>query len=235
MNWLADALDNCSLTADVEGYLLGRGVQDEFIRTEGIVTWTPTVEPVPDPTFRKRYGEHGEWLDGQMVCPVWSPKGVLLGFEGRPIHEKRITDYRLPEAAWNPFWVGLKTAMPMVWAGGHVWVVEGLFDLCALLWAVPETDAVLASVRAQLSDRHVEYLRRFCRGWVNMTYDLDETGRNATHGYVNKKTGKCRWGALQVLQRVGLNCRDKPYKGGKDPGEIWDRGGVEAIKAAFPL
>lgn len=234
MGWLDDALSQCRLTDEVEGYLLGRGAKEEFIQQEGIVTWCRADSPIPDQTFQDRYGTHGERLEGCLVCPVRSPKGEVIGFEGRSTQRKYITDFRLPPSAWNPFWLGTKTAMPKIWSGGDVWIVEGLFDLCPLQWAIPQEDAILASVRAHLSRNHVEFLRRFCKGWVNMVYDRDETGRKATHGYTDDQ-GKRHWGALDNLQRVGLDCRDKPYSGGTDPGEIWDLGGAPAIKKAFPL
>jgi len=232
MSWLSDILDSCTLSEEVEGYLLGRGASPSFIESEGLVSWTPTEEPVPDETFRKRYGDHGEYLDGWLICPVYSPKGRVIGFEGRHTEIKKITDYRLDEAAWNPFWLGLRTAMPLVWAGGDVWVTEGLFDLCPMQWVIPEGDAVVASVRAALSRSHVEYLRRFCKGWVHMVYDRDDAGRKGVNGYTDA-TGKRRWGALDSLKRVGLECRDVPYSGGSDPGEIWDSGGAEALRSAF--
>jgi DNA primase len=155
-----------------------------------------------------------------------------LGFEGRSIHEKKITDFRLPEEKWCPFFLGLHSAMSRIWDGGDVWITEGLFDKCALEWAVPEKDAVLATVRAALSRPHVEFLRRFCRGRVQMVYDLDETGRKATRGWVDER-GQKRLGALELLQRAGLTCRDVPYRGAKDPGEIWNMGGAEAIRKVF--
>lgn len=231
-SWLEKALAACVLTDSVEGYLLGRGAKEITIAAEGIVTWCPPVDPAPDPDFRKAHGEHGERLEGYLVCPVRSPRGSLIGFESRATHVKRIVDYRLPEAAWNPFWLGTRKAMPALWAGGDAWIVEGLFDMCPLEWAVPGTDAVLASVRAKLSKKHVEFLQRFCKGWVHMVYDRDATGRKSTVGWVDE-TGKHRYGALDVLQRVGLKCRDVFYSGGKDPGELWDKGGVAAIRAAF--
>ena len=234
MNWLAEIIADCALTEDVEDYLLGRGAKEETIRAEGFVTWKPSAKPIPDETFCKRYGLHGERIEGYLVTPVRSPKGGLIGFEARCIHQKLISDYRLPEAAWNPFWLGTRRAMPKIWAGGDVWITEGLFDLCPLEWAVPSKDAVLASVRARLSRSHVEFLRRFCRGWVNMVYDRDTAGRQGTVGWVDE-TGKRRYGAVDNLRRAGLTCRDVAYHGGKDPGEIWNSGGVKAIQAAFPI
>jgi len=234
MSWLSDALEMCELSEKVEEHLLGRGLKESTIASEGMVAWTPTEEPVPDIMFAKHYGLHGESLRGMVVCPVWSPKGSVIGFEARAIDKKFITDYRLPKAAWNPFWLGTKGAMEKIWAGGDVWIGEGLFDKAALEWAIPETDAILASVTAKLSKRHVDFLKRFCVGRVHMVYDRDETGRRGVLGYTDK-TGKKYWGALESLQFVGLKCRDVVYQGGKDPGEIWDVGGVSAVKKAFPF
>lgn len=231
--WFDDALKGMTLTEDVEGYLLGRGAKDTMIEAEGIKTWTPTDFDIPDSNFTKVYGNHGENLKGYLVCPVRSPRGLLIGFEARNIHKKNIQDYRFIETQWTPFFLGTRAAMPAIWAGCDVWICEGLFDKTALEWAVPPKDAVLATVRAKLADLHVEFLRRFCKGWVHMVYDHDETGRKATVGWIDAETGKKRQGALDALRRIGLKCRDVPYSGGKDPGEIWDKGGVKAIQATF--
>jgi DNA primase len=232
--WLDDALNAMSLTEEVEGYLLGRGASDALIEAERIKTWTPTEMEIPDPAFTdKVYGRHGEKLNGYLVVPVRSPRGLLIGFEARNIHKKNIQDFRLPETRWTPFFLGTRSAMPRIWAGGDVWICEGLFDKTALEWAVPGKDVVLATVRAKLTDLHLEFLRRFAKGWVHMCYDQDETGRKATLGWNDPESGKRRYGALEALRRVGLKCRDVPYSGGKDPGEIWDHGGVAAVQATF--
>lgn len=235
MSWLSEALSSCELTEIGEGYFLGRGATSEFIDFEGLTVWKPTSQAIPDEVFCDRYGTHGERLEGWLICPVYSPRGRILGFEGRHPSIKKITDYRLPEAKWNPFWIGMRTGMPLLWEGGDVWVTEGLFDLCPMRLIVPQRDAVLASVTARLSRWHVEFLRRFCRGWVHMVYDRDETGRKGVHGYIDKTTGKKRWGALHSLKRVGLECREVHYSGGSDPGEVWDRGGIEALRSSFLL
>lgn len=230
--WLERALKRCSLVPDAEDYFLGRGGKQKTLRDESIVSWTPSDKPIPGNVFRSRYGMHGERMEGMLVCPVRSPKGTLLGFEGRSIHQKYITDFRLPEEKWCPFFIGMSGGMSKIWEGGDVWIVEGLFDKCALEWAVPETDAVLATVRAAVSRRHIEFLRRFCQGWVHMVYDRDATGRKATTGWVDEN-GNRRPGALALLRQAGLTCRDVPYIGGKDPGEIWDKGGAPAVQGAF--
>ena len=72
--------------------------------------------------------------------------------------------------------------MPKIWSGGNVWIVEGLFDLLAMEWVVPETDAILGTFKAGMSHAHVEFLRRFCTGLVNMVYDQDDAGQRAHAG-----------------------------------------------------
>lgn len=230
--WLSDVLQAFSLTEDVETYLLGRGLKESTILAEGIVTGRVLDNPVPDKNFRAICGSRGERLAGMLVCPVRAPSGALLGFEARSIHEKRILDFRLPNSKWVPFFLGTRKAMPAIWAGGDIWIVEGLFDLAPLEWVVPSRDAVLATVRAYLGHNHVEFLRRFCKGHVHMVYDMDATGRKATKGWTDE-TGKRHPGALDLLHRVGLKCSDVTYSGGKDPGEIWSHGGLAAIQAAF--
>lgn len=232
MNWLSDALKQCSLTEDVEGYLLGRGAKEATIREEGMVTWTPLKQDIPDGQFVQWFGRHGERLAGYLICPMYSPLGEVIGFEARNTHQKIIRDYRMPEAAHHPFWLGTRRAVQKLWEGGDAWVVEGLFDLCPLEWVVPEKDAVLASVRAKLTMSHVEFLRRFCRGQVNVVYDNDESGRKGTFGFIDE-SGKKQMGALDWLKRVGLQCRDVPYEGGKDPGVLWDKGGASTVRDAF--
>lgn len=230
---MSEILDDCELTEDVEGYLLGRGARPEIIEVGGFKTFRRQDEIIPDESFRSRYGRHGERLDGYLVCPFSSLKGELIGFEARDIKVKRITEFRLPEASWNPVWLGL-WSMEKIWAGGNIWIGEGLFDVLPLEWAVPESDAVLGSLRAKLTFAHVQFLKRFCKGWVHMVYDRDDTGRRGTVGYVDE-TGKRKWGAIDSLENAGLRCNDVYYGNAKDPGEIWDRGGVEGIRAAFPL
>lgn len=236
-DWLLSTLSSGrDLPEDAEGYLRGRGMTGAAIQRLGMGIWLCPKDPAPDEDFHKRYGQHGEYLEGRIVCPCYSPRGEVIGFEARTWRwedGKKITDFRLPEANWNPFFLGLTPeTMERIWNGGDVWVVEGLFDLAPLERVVPERDVVLATVRAKLSNSHIEFLRRYVRlGMVRMVYDNDETGRKQTHGWVDD-TGKKRWGALGLLERVGVKCREMPYRG-KDPGEIWDHGGEPALRAAF--
>jgi hypothetical protein len=231
-NWLAQHFKSLTLDDAHEGYLLGRGAQESSILRIGIKTWQPMSDVSPDPDFCDRYGDNGERLGDWVLWPLYSPRGRVIGLAGRRGTEKKITRYLLPEAAWQPIWTGLTPeTMQRIWDGCDVWVVEGIFDLFPLEWAVPKRDVVLGSERAKLTDKHVEFLRRFCGGWVRMVYDNDVPGQHGMHGWVDDR-GKKRWGAIQRLERVEVRATSVRYRG-KDPGEVWNHGGVAGVLAAF--
>lgn len=221
--WLTKSLSACALTEDVEDYLLSRGAQPDSYEAMGASTWSPPEDPAPCADFRKRYGPRGERIRGCLVVPFHTPSGNVVGFEARRTDKKWITDYRImPESKWLPVWLGTQKSMPKIWEGGHVWVVEGLFDLFAMEWVVPEGDVVLASVRAALSYAHVQFLSRFA-SFVHIVYDEDQTGQEGSEK------------ALFFLHRVGVLCRAVRFHGGKDPGEIWDRSGEEGLRRVFKV
>ena len=126
MGWLSDELTGMSLTEEVEGYLLGRGAKSASIEVLGCKTWSPLRAPCQDGAWRTQTGKagRGEKLEDWLVLPLWSPRGQMLGFEARRTDKKEISRYLLPEAAWNPIWMGLHPdAMTRVWSGGDVWIV----------------------------------------------------------------------------------------------------------------
>jgi hypothetical protein len=230
--WLEAHLSSLPLSEDCEGYLLGRGASPDTIERLGIREWEPASTPAPSEHFTSRYGRHGEKLAEMVTIPLRGPTGTLLGIEARSRFEKKVTEFRVPESQWNTVILNAPRAAEAMWSGGSVWVVEGVYDLCALDWCIPKTDAVIATLRAGLSKDAVEFLARFCTNTVYMVYDNDETGRKATHGWKDPATGKYRPGALDLLTRAGVRAVDYRYRG-KDPGEVWRAGGLPALRAAF--
>lgn len=229
--WLGDRFRTLSLSEEAEGYLLGRGATPESIVHFGFVEWGPSKEKAPDESFRKKYGEYGQYLEGQIAYPLYAPSGRLIGFEARSRHEKKITEFRTPEASWNPVLVNAPEAARKMWSGGSVWVTEGMWDLLPLRMVIPAEDVVVATLRARLSPTHVTFFTRFLQGRVNMVYDNDETGRKATLGWKDD-TGKWRFGALGLLKKAGLRGVDFRYRG-KDPGEVWSSGGIGKMRRVF--
>lgn len=231
--WLEEHLQTLDLPEDAEGYLLGRGATSETIEKLELREWRAASRPCPSPIFKERgYGNRGQNLEGGITIPIRSASGRILGVEIRSRFQKKISEFRVPEAAWNPFLINTQEAARKMWEGGSVWITEGLFDLLPLTWVVPETDAVIATLKAGLARDHVVFLSRFCRGTIYMVYDNDETGRLATVGGIHAKTGKHLRGALELLRAEGLKVVDYRY-GGKDPGEVWRSGGRQKLQQMF--
>lgn len=244
-DWLARVLAQAPLGEGCEGYLLGRGATPTHMDDLGLREWVDPG-PSPDPVFNEEFGDDPDRgirglsrLRGKLVYPLWGPTGRLLGIEARSWQgEKRISQYMLPEAKWNPVFIGLTARnMRRIWEGADVAIVEGLFDLVAVdriaskpeAWAGSRRDCVvLATLRARVTRRHVDFLRRHCRGMVHMVYDNDDTGLKQTHG----DPAKNLWGAIRTLERVGLFCEAVRYTG-KDPGAVWDSGGEELLLRVF--
>jgi len=220
--WLEAALAGCSMTEEARDYLMGRAATPEIIEEWGIKVWDPPLEPCPQSNLHEHYGQHFERFADKIIYPLYSPKGTLLGFDSRHIDRKDDVRFLLPKSRWNPVWIGMPSAMQLLWAGKDVIIVEGRFDVYAMLH-VAKDRAVLGSGPAHLSWKQVEYLARWVKGHVYLAYDNDPTGKKGTED------------ALKNLDRRGVSCSQLRYgKPQDDPGLIWDRGGVQTLHEAFP-
>jgi hypothetical protein len=236
--WLEDALAVATdFPEEVGGYLLGRGLTEAVIRGMGIGVWRGLEDPSPLATFREKFGPRGLGVVGWLSIPVRSPRGTLIGVDFRTWGEekKNVREFRLPEAVWNPTFTGVwPDSLARIWAGGDVWLVEGLFDL-AIARVLPAKDVALATGGAACSKHHIDFLARFVspRAQVHLCYDADAAGEKQKTGWADPKTGKRYAGVPDRLLRVGVRCRAVHYGGGKDPGEIWERGGMAALRRTF--
>lgn len=233
--WLERALELSGLSEDGLHYLMGRGATPEVIEKWGIKTFDAPEEPFPDQRLHDHYGPHFERFEGKLVYPLLGPRGQLLGIDTRSIDQKDDDRYLLPESRWNPVWIGMiPDTMQAIYEGRDIIIVEGRFDVYPMYHVVGNR-AVLGSATAHLSWAHVEFLRRWARrqlrrgqtsagrgGHVYIVYDQDDTGRHGTDD------------ALRKLGQRGVECSEIRYgRKGDDPGTIWDRGGVEALREAF--
>ena len=241
MTWLEGPLLQASenRTEEMVGYVLGRGLPLWLMRDMKVGRWSPLPEASPDPTFKERNGPRGEWREGWMTIPYWTPAGKLAGLEFRTWGDepKEVRDFRLPASRSAPCFMGLTpTTLEKIWKGGDVWIVEGVFDL-SLTHAVPDTDAVLACGTARLSRLQADFLKRFLgrSATVHVAFDMDETGRRQIDGFKDDSTGRWVPGVPDRLRKAGLRVRAVQYRGGKDPGEIWEAGGKAYMKQAFGL
>ena len=235
MTWLQQALIHSSfeMPEEAEGYCLGRGLPESIMEECRVGVWIPPDEPSDDAEFTRRFGAHGDAVAGWLTIPLWAPSGKLLGVEFRKWQgEKAVMKHYLPPSKWTATFSGMNhTAMQRIWSGADVWLVEGIFDLAL---AHVAQGVVLACGGARLSEAHVQFLSRFLQRGATayLCFDEDATGRGMADGRVDS-TGAFHKGARQMLERVNVNVRVVRYRGGKDPGEIWDSGGRAALRAAF--
>ena len=239
--WLQEALLNAAgnLSEEARGYALGRGLKKSLLEELRIGQWVPPLSESPDSTLAEKNGPRGKSRAGWLTVPYWSPRSKALGVEFRTWdqEQKTVRDYRVEEAKYSPNFIGMApSALDKIWRGGDVWLVEGVFDL-ALAHAVPERDVVLSCGTARLTQPQLDFLLRFLdpSATVHVAFDEDETGRKQMTGFTDPKTGKTYPGVPERLKRVGVRSRAVRYSGGKDPGEIWERGGKHSLAKAFRL
>lgn len=238
--WLTRALLTAAegIPEELEGYILGRGLPKRLAEEMRVGFWRGASTSSPDLVFNKRNGPYGEYRKEWMSIPMWSPRGHLVGVEFRVwVGEKEVRDYRLPESKWIPCFIGLTpSALQKIWDGGDVWLVEGVFDI-ALQHALPSKDVVLACGTARVSKQQLDFLARFMSpdATCHVAFDMDETGRKQINGFTSEETGKWIPGVPARMDRVGIRNRAVSYRGGKDPGEIWEQGGKFALCSAFNL
>lgn len=237
--WLAEVLSKTLLTEDQEAYLLGRGAKPERIRSLRIGGWDPEIcPPCLDPQWTK-LGSMGraEMVAGWLVFPHLTGRGELVGVDFRTAGgTKKITRYGLNSSRWCPSFFGLdQTVAEQLWQGANLWLVEGVFDLFALDWILPPGDVVLGCGRASLSRLQLDWIDRVCsRDYlIHVVFDEDEAGRRGAEGAVNPETGKFQQGMVTRLRQKGFRVQDVRYRGGKDPGEIWDHSGRAGLRSAF--
>lgn len=237
--WLLEAVlrSSVELTEDFEGHVLGRGLPFHLLEEMKIGVWRSPSTAAPDNGFIHRNGERGERREGWMTVPFWTPRGKLVGVEFRRWDGvKEVRDYRLPESRWVPVFIGLTpSALQKIWEGGDVWLVEGIFDM-AIAHVIPQKDVVLACGTARITKSQIDFFHRFLgpTAMVRVVFDEDETGRRQTQGYTDDAN---KWvpGVAERLERVGVRSLVVRYRGGKDPGEIWEKGGKSALQKAFNL
>lgn len=217
--WLKTNLSTCSLSEEAEGYLLGRGVSPRIIEEWGLVTWEAPTEPCPDPVMSSRLGSFWEHLEGRILFPLYSPRGMLAGFDCRSPGQKDIFRYLLPDSELWPIWVGMPYLMEALWRLRVVIIAEGFFDVVALHHVTRAP--VLGSGPAHLTKAQMEFLVRLgCE--VHMVYDMDSVGRKGSE-HVRRE-----------LERQGVSCYVHSYGlDGDDPGRVWSRGGRDLLQHVF--
>lgn len=219
-DWLSSSLPSMAINDQALSYLYKRGATDDAIRSLGITVWSPPSEECPPGFFDyRKFGSRLERMAGMLVCPIVSPRDRVVGIEARSyIGPKRIIDVRFAESKWNPSWIAEPGLPARMSDGSDVWIVEGLFDLLALRWAVKSP--IISTMTAKVTRMHSAFFGRHSRGMVRIAYDMDASGRR---GSVE---------ALSLLSKYGVKAVAVKYSR-KDPGEVWDDLGEEGLVNEF--
>ena len=235
MNWLSDSI-SFALPPEAEDYLLSRGVSRTLIKEICFGWWDQKSAPT-DTLVCSRYSSMLKKFEGRVIVPIFSPQGRIVGVEARCLEGKHPKSLRLltTQAQWNPLFVGLSPyAMERIWNGADVWIVEGIFDVTTLQRLLGNSRVVLGTMRASVTRKHLDFLKRTVKGSVFVAYDNDKTGQDSMKGYIDEQ-GRSRKGVVDKISGMGLPCSPIYYRGGKDPNEIWENGGDLALQKAFSL
>ncbi len=211
------------LSTEHQKYLKKRGVDSNS--SVSFHTWGSPASTCPCQRFVANFGYTGRRLQGNLVIPIYSPRGSLLGMEARSFSSdgsKKVLQYRTDQAQWNPYFLGSEKAFEALWGGYDLWIVEGIFDKIALEKVVPNSDCVISTLRAGMDNNSVNMISRFLTplNSIYIAYDNDETGR--------KKADWLKAKFTSLGGRVYL-CN---YRG-KDPNEVWSTGGEALMRRYF--
>jgi hypothetical protein len=201
-----------------------RGAKESTLEDLTPFTFHTLEDPVTG--TKGEIGKYGEKIDGWLCFPLRSPSNSsVLGFEARDTDSKSVVKVHLERAQWNPLWITQTDTLDRIYLGEPLWVVEGVFDLFALQWAI--RSPIVSSSRANLTSRQLDYISRYARGGVKIVYDNDTAGQSGLYGGTNSK------GVVARIKQRGIGVEVIRYAGGKDPGDIWMNGGAAAIQKSF--
>lgn len=197
------------IPAEAAAYLLRRGYSAAWLEAE-------EVHHVEAGTGRELAGvRFGAAFDSiAFVCR--SPSGEVVGISlaAYGAGEKRY-EWR-PARPWLPICYASARDWELLHRTGEAFLVEGAFDRIAVKRAFPERAAV---ARLSKSVAPVEWvLRRYARA-VWLAFDQDEEGEKAARRLERRLSGHL------VVNRLGIL--------GKDPGEHFERHGVDSLRSHF--
>ena len=156
----------------------------------------------------------------RLIFPIHDARGRVIGFGGRSLRDDHQPKYlNSPTTALfhkGKVLYNFHRARKDIREDSGVIVVEGYMDLIAL-YRAGVTNAV-ATLGTALTEDHARLLGRYTKR-VTLLFDSDEAGRNAA------------FKSLAVLLPQGMDPHRVMVEGGKDPDDLLEREGAEAVQA----
>jgi DNA primase len=157
----------------------------------------------------------------RVVFPISEPAGRVIGFGARALDDSTPKYLNSPETSIyrkGRALYGLTQAVDAIRASRRAVVVEGYFDLLALVTA--GIHEVVAPCGTALTQEHAARLRRYAQEVV-LLFDGDEAGERAAER------------ALPILLAEGLRVRAAFLPRGEDPDTFLRNQGETALRAAI--
>jgi DNA primase len=175
-----------------------------------------------------RHGRDGSFYElfrSRLVFPIIVPGGNIVAFSARALpgtQEEKVKYINSPDTVYfhkGEILYGMAQALPAVRRSGTVILVEGNFDLIAMVQAGFENAA--APLGSALTERHVEAIRRLGAGIV-LLFDGDDGGARAARR------------AFEIIVAGGVPVRIALLPRGEDPHSFLSssgRRGMEKVLA----
>jgi DNA primase len=186
-------------------FLLQKSYSEEFLGKTGL--------------FSQASGGRSALFANRIIFPIANARGEILAFGGRALGDGAPKYLNSPETAFfrkgeNLFGID-KAGQAMRTADTGV-IVEGYMDALAMHQA--GVDHCVAPLGTALTAEQVKLLRRFASRVV-LVFDGDEAGEKATLR------------ALETLEAQDTPARVVEVTGGKDPAEVLQKDGPQAVQA----
>jgi DNA primase len=187
------------------GFLREKNFSPDFLRGSGLFFVPRAGEPVA--LFRDR-----------IVFPIGNSRGELVGFGGRSLGGERGPKYlNTPETSFfrkGELLFGEPGVFQNIRREGGFLLVEGYMDVLAA--SQSGVRHCLAPLGTALTTEQVRLLKRFASSGL-LAFDADEAGLHATER------------AILLCEQAGLNVEVVRFEQGKDPAEVLEKAGPEAL------
>ncbi len=216
------------------GYMIGRGIKDETLKTFGIGyaddNWTSLTDYLVGLGYdkdklvevgltSKNEGKYYDKFRGRVIFPIQNTAGKVIGFGGRILDKgepKYLNSKESSAFQKKNNLYGLNVSKEYVHKQNSIILVEGYMDVISLYQAGVRN--VSASLGTALTENQAKLIKRYTNNVV-LSYDADNAGQTAALRGVD------------ILYREGCRPKVLVVDDGKDPDEYIKNNGRESFLA----
>lgn len=184
-------------------FLTSKGYSEEFLEKSGL--------------FSKKFLQSPFFFD-RLMFPIRNRKGQVVAFSGRLLlgdGPKYINSRELPQYKKGETLFGFDKALPEIRKTKSVLFCEGNIDVLA--WHQAGVSRAVAPMGTAFTPEQAKMVRSFAET-VYLAFDSDTAGQTATYK------------AILLCRQLSFDVRVVQFKKGKDPADILQNDGPEALK-----